>query len=104
VTKDLREIAPFPRNSLHAQPGKLGYTGERLNPSIDVVCTDTEAVADIDPRQQVGADTPSLPCSQSGFRKERIGSDISHHLRDLAESTYVNVGGSFMEVSRPPKK
>jgi hypothetical protein len=48
------------------------------------------------PKDEVGS--PSLPYFQSGFRKERLGSIISRHLRDVAESDDVNVGGSGLDV------
>jgi hypothetical protein len=47
---------------------------------------------------------PVLPSGRPGFREERIGSQISHHLRTSAEYIIVNVGGSDMnvKVSSPP--
>jgi hypothetical protein len=47
-----------------------------------------------------------LPPDRSGFREERLGSVISHHLTTFVESTIMNVGGSGMnaKVSSPPMK
>ena len=47
---------------------------------------------------------PEIPADRSGFRKERIGSQVSHHLRASVEYIVVNVGGSGMDgkVSSPP--
>jgi hypothetical protein len=41
--------------------------------------------------------SPRLPQLQSGFRKERLGSVVSYHLRNVTESTSVNVGGPYVE-------
>jgi hypothetical protein len=47
---------------------------------------------------------PDVPSVRLGFRKERLGSAISHHLSAFAEYIVVNVGGSGMDakVSSPP--
>jgi hypothetical protein len=47
---------------------------------------------------------PELPSNRSGFREERIGSWISHHLRASVEYVVVNVGGPGGEGSSPPVK
>jgi hypothetical protein len=49
--------------------------------------------------------TPVLPSARLGFRKERLGSIESHHLRVSAEDISVNVGGSDMDVKvcSPPR-
>jgi hypothetical protein len=47
---------------------------------------------------------PELPADRSGFRKERLGSGRSHHLRASVEYIVVNVGGSHMEMSSPSMK
>jgi hypothetical protein len=39
-----------------------------------------------------------------GFREERLGSRVSHHLKYVAESVYVNVGGLHGEMSSPSMK
>jgi hypothetical protein len=41
---------------------------------------------------------PVLPTDRSGFREERLGSQLSHHLRASAEDIAVNVGGSDLNV------
>jgi hypothetical protein len=45
-----------------------------------------------------------LPSNRSGYREERDGSGISHHLHDLAESITMNVGGPCGEGCSPPVK
>jgi hypothetical protein len=45
-----------------------------------------------------------VPSLRSGYRKERMGIVVSHHLRDSAEVNDVNVGGSPVEMSRPSTK
>jgi hypothetical protein len=47
---------------------------------------------------------PVLPSGRSGFREERIGSYVSHHLNTSVEYSVVNVGGSHMEMSSPSMK
>jgi hypothetical protein len=42
---------------------------------------------------------PELPPDRLGFREERLGSFISHHLSASAEYTIVNVGGFDMDVT-----
>ena len=43
-----------------------------------------------------------LPPDRSGYREERDGSVISHHLRYVVESITMNVGGLLAEVCSPP--
>lgn len=43
-----------------------------------------------------------LPSDRSGYREERDGSVISHHLNTSVESIIMNVGGLLAEVSSPP--
>jgi hypothetical protein len=38
-----------------------------------------------------------LPLSRSGYREERDGSKISHHLNTFTESIAMNVGGPYVE-------
>ena len=38
-----------------------------------------------------------LPHDRSGYREERDGSDISHHLNTFVESITMNVGGPYVE-------
>jgi hypothetical protein len=47
---------------------------------------------------------PDIPADRSGFRDERLGSMMSHHLTTSVEYIVVNVGGSGMDakVSSPP--
>jgi hypothetical protein len=45
-----------------------------------------------------------LPPVRSGFREERLGSVISHHLTTFVESIAMNVGGPCVEGSSPPLK
>jgi hypothetical protein len=47
---------------------------------------------------------PELPADRSGFRDERLGTDISSHLTASVEYIVVNVGGLGMDakVSSPP--
>ena len=47
---------------------------------------------------------PEVPSVWSGFRNERIGSGISHHLHTSVEYVTVNVGGPCGEGSSPPVK
>jgi hypothetical protein len=47
---------------------------------------------------------PELPGDRSGFRKERIGSEMSHHLNTSVECIVVNVGGPCVKGSSPPVK
>jgi hypothetical protein len=47
---------------------------------------------------------PEIPPDRPGFREERIGSEMSHHLNTSAEYIVVNVGGSHMEMSSPSMK
>ena len=49
-------------------------------------------------------DQPELPPNRSGFREERLGSVISHHLNASVEYISVNVGGPCGEGSSPPMK
>ena len=45
---------------------------------------------------------PELPSARSGFRQERLGSEIGHRLNTAAASMRVNVGGPGVEGSSPP--
>jgi hypothetical protein len=45
-----------------------------------------------------------LPSGRSGYREERDGSFISHHLQTFAESIIMNVGGPYGEGCSPPVK
>jgi hypothetical protein len=47
---------------------------------------------------------PEIPSDRSGFREERLGSVMSHHLNTSVEYIVVNVGGSCGEGSSPPMK
>jgi len=38
-----------------------------------------------------------LPSGRSGYREERDGSKISHHLNTFVESIAMNVGGPYVE-------
>jgi len=57
---------------------------------------------DTSPKDVTGK--PELPGGRSGFRDERLGSNLSHHLNTSVECIVVNVGGSGMDakVSSPP--
>jgi hypothetical protein len=102
VTKDLRESVPLLRNNLHAR--KLDIRGSDRIQAQTMMARISEAVYSQLTATKDGAGSPRLPSLRSGFRKERIGSVISHRLRDSAKSVYVNVGGSGMDakVSSPP--
>jgi hypothetical protein len=47
---------------------------------------------------------PDLPSHRSGYREERDGSPISHHLQASGEDISVNVGGPCGEGCSPPWK
>ncbi len=53
---------------------------------------------------KVDSGKPDVPTVRSGFREERLGSDISHRLKASGEDLNVNVGGSCGEGCRPPVK
>jgi hypothetical protein len=78
--------------------------GQRPHPMVLLVPKDVRFWLDMLTRSTDVRDEPVLPSDRSGFRKERIGSMISHHLRASAEYIIVNVGGSGMnaKVSSPP--
>jgi hypothetical protein len=96
---DLRETLPLPRNILHSREiGTLADTGQRPYPKGGPRLVRQS-------NQLKGRNRLSgLPCSRSGFRKERLGSEVNCHLNDLVECIFVNVGGSYAEVSSPPMK
>ena len=62
----------------------------------------TEAACCIFAAQRMSQMYLDYPDSSQEPATSRIGSEVSHHLRDLAESIYVNVGGLHAEVSSPP--
>jgi hypothetical protein len=51
-----------------------------------------------------GRGQPDVPSARSGFREERLGSLISHHLNASVEYIIVNVGGLCVEGYSPPLK
>ena len=53
---------------------------------------------------KVDSGKPDVPTVRSGFREERLGSDISHRLKASGEYLNVNVGGSCGEGCSPPAK
>jgi hypothetical protein len=53
---------------------------------------------------KVDSGKPDVPTVRSGFREERLGSDISHRLKASGEDLKVNVGGSCGEGCSPPAK
>jgi hypothetical protein len=69
-----------------------------------VVPEDDRGCSDNSSNQKDVRGKPELPSDRSGFRKERIGSFISHRLHASVEYIIVNVGGPCGEGSRPPRK
>jgi hypothetical protein len=69
-----------------------------------VVPEDDRGCLDSDSNHKDVRGKPEVPSDRSGFRKERIGSLISHHLHASVEYIIVNVGGPCGEGSRPPMK
>ena len=56
------------------------------------------------PAQRMSGVNWVLPPDRSGYREERDGSGISHHLNTFAESIIMNVGGPSVEECGPPVK
>jgi hypothetical protein len=78
--------------------------GQRPHPMVYMLPTDDQGwtLRPSSPKEVSGK--PEIPAVQSGFRKERLGSGRSHHLRASVEYIVVNVGGSHMEMSSPSMK
>jgi hypothetical protein len=78
--------------------------GQRPHPMVDDFPEDDREWLFYDTIPKDVRGQPVLPSGRSGFREERIGSDISLHLRASVEYIVVNVGGSHMEMSSPSMK
>jgi hypothetical protein len=78
--------------------------GQRLHPMVYRIPKDDRDWSVIHTSLKDDRGKPDLPSVQSGFRDERLGSIISHHLNASVECIVVNVGGSGMnaKVSSPP--
>jgi hypothetical protein len=78
--------------------------GQRLHPMVRSIPEDDRSWLAVSTSIKDVRGKPVLPSDRSGFREERLGSDISHHLRVSVECTVVNVGGPCGEGSSPPMK
>jgi hypothetical protein len=78
--------------------------GQRLHPMVGEFPEDIRGWLLVDTSQKDVRGQPALPSNRSGFREERLGSVISHHLNTSVEYIVVNVGGPYVEGSSPPVK
>jgi hypothetical protein len=78
--------------------------GQRPHPMVPLVPTDDRSWLLRFTSPKVVRGKPDLPSDRSGFRDERLGSTINHHLNTSVECLVVNVGGLCVEGSSPPVK
>jgi hypothetical protein len=78
--------------------------GQRPHPTVRLFPEDDRGWEAVLPAKKDVRGEPVLPSDRSGFRDERHGSGISHHLNTSVECIMVNVGGSCGEGCSPPVK
>jgi hypothetical protein len=95
---DLRERPPLSRNILHScEMTAYGSTGQRMSPRISAISTGYR-IRCISTELKVSADYLTYPADIRDTAKSGIGYHENRHLRCLAESIFVNVGGSHQNV------
>ena len=106
VNLNLRETHPLSGNILHSPRVRpRDNTGQRPNPNGKLVQEGYRGWILFLSNHKGGSRLPNLPCHRSGYCKERDWFIGDHHLNNLVESTFVNVGGFYqnVKVSSPPR-
>jgi len=96
-----RDKKPTGNSSPASRPCTMG---QRPHPMVLPIPKDDRDWSRFDTSQKDVRGQPELPSDRSGFREERLGSQISPHLNTSVECTVVNVGGPCGEGSSPPVK
>jgi hypothetical protein len=85
---------PLPRHILHTWHETPGLRGSDC---IQCVQKDDRGLEFACPSHKGCQRLLELPSDQSGYREERDGSWVSHHLTTFVESIAMNVGGPYVE-------
>ena len=96
---DLRETRPLPRNMLHSwKMRSLADTGQRTNLKVPSCPTGYRGWLHYSTSPKVSTGYLNYPADVRDTAKSGIGHNDNRHLNDLAESTFVNVGGLCRNV------
>jgi hypothetical protein len=96
---NLRESLPLPRNILHTRERDAHrYTGQRTSPRTHVSSTGYQTWLLHSTKLKVSAGYLNYPADVRDTAKSGMGYRDNCHLNDLAESIFVNVGGSYWNV------
>jgi hypothetical protein len=106
---NLRKTPSLPRNILHSHRMEIisradGFTGQRLNPSVEKVQRDCRSWLHNLASPKVDAGHLRYPASGRDTAESGLGCTDNRHLSCLAESNIVNVGDSQQnaKASSPP--